>query len=244
VTGLTDEDEQKLADCVVRLIQLGGDRSRPNAARLTGLAVDLVRAGLLEQAARVQQGAVDLLRPLAAGPDPAVRVELADALHNYTIRLLEIDRAQEAAQTADEAIAVYHEASGLAGADQATILREVTIFANALSHNRIFLHQQATRAQEEEVSLLRSTGGTDAASQVQLADALHTLTMRLIEVDRRVDAVAAAEEAITRYADAARLPGADHNKIISELRLFGNELAGNGLPDLADRARQAADRIM
>jgi hypothetical protein len=170
-------------------------------------------------------------------------VELADALHSYTIRPLDIDRAEEAAQTADEAITVYQEAFTPAGADQATILHEVTIFANALSHHRNFLAQQATRAQEEEVALLKAAAGTDAASHVQLADALHTLTVRLLQVDRHADAVAAAQEAISRYGDAARLPGADRNKIISELRLFATELAGNGLPDLANRAREAADRI-
>jgi hypothetical protein len=67
--------------------------------------------------------------------------------------------------------------------------------------------------------------------------------VRLIEVDRQADAVAAAEEAITRYADAARLTGADRTKIFSELRLFATELDGNGLHDLASRARHAADRV-
>jgi hypothetical protein len=37
--------------------------------------------------------------------------------------------------------------------------------------------------------------------------------------------------------------GADHNKIISELRFFASELDGNGRPDLANRARKAADRV-
>ena len=76
-----------------------------------------------------------------------------------------------------------------------------------------------------------------------LAKQLHTLTVRLLQVDRHADAVAAAQEAIGRYGDAARLPGADRTKIISELRLFATELDGNGLPDLANRAREAAGRI-
>jgi hypothetical protein len=115
--------------------------------------------------------------------------------------------------------------------------------AASTSHHRNFLAQQVTRAQEEEVTLLKAAAGTDAASQIQLADALHTLTVRLLQVDRHADAVAAAQEAISRYGEAARLTGADPTKITSELRLFATELDGNGLPDLANRAREAADRI-
>jgi hypothetical protein len=64
-------------------------------------------------------------------------------------------------------------------------------------------------------------------------------------VDRRADAVAAAEESITRYAEAAGSPVQTHNKIISELRFFfATELDGNGRPDLANRARKAADRVV
>jgi hypothetical protein len=39
-------------------------------------------------------------------------------------------------------------------------------------------------------------------------------------------------------------PGADYNKIISELRFLATELDGNGRPDLANRARKAADRVV
>ena len=46
-----------------------------------------------------------------------------------------------------------------------------------------------------------------------LAKQLHTLTVRLLQVDRRADAVAAAQEAIGRYGDAATLTGADRTKI-------------------------------
>jgi len=66
-------------------------------------------------------------------------------------------------------------------------------------------------------------------------------TVGLLQVDRHADAVAAAQEAAT--GERPGLAGADRTKIISELRLFATELDGNGLPDLANRAREAANRI-
>ncbi len=240
VTGLSEEDEQKLANCVVRLVLAGGPFAPASAARLTQLSTDLVRVALPEQAARVQKGAATTLRPLAESADAAVRIDLADALHTYTIRLLDLDRAEQAAESADEAIATYRAAFAIVGADQARIRREVMIFAHALSHHRVKMPPQAARAQEEVVALLRAGTGAGAASPVELADALHTLAIRLFEADRRNDAAAAAEEAITRYAGAARLPGADVDKIRSELALFAVELDGQQQPDLARRAREAA----
>lgn len=239
VTGLSEEDEQKFANCVVRLVLAGGEFARANAARLTELATDLVRVALPEQAAWVQHGAATSLRPLAESADAAPRMDLADALHTYTIRLLDLDRAEQAAESADEAITTYHSAFALAGADQTRIRREVTIFAHALSHHRVKMPPQAARAQEEVVTLLRPA----AAVSVELAGALHTLTIRLFEADRPLDAVAAAGEAIVMYADAARLLGAEVDKIHAELQLFAVELDGQHHPDLAQRAREAAARL-
>ena len=240
VTGLTEEDQQKLASCVVRLVLAGGTSAPANAARLTQLSTEMVRLALPEQAAHVQEGAATILRPLADSADAGVRIDLADALHTYTIRLLDLDRAEQAAEPADEAIATYRAAFALAGADQARIRREVMIFAHALSHHRVKVPPLAARAQEEVVALLRAGADAGAASLVELADALHTLAIRLFEDDRRDDAVAAAEEAITRYAGAARLAGADIDKIRTELALFAVELDGQQEPDLALRAREAA----
>ena len=244
VTGLTEEDQQKLASCVVRLVLAGGTSAPANAARLTQLSTEMVRLALPEQAAHVQEGAATILRPLADSADAGVRIDLADALHTYTIRLLDLDRAEQAAEPADEAIATYRAAFALAGADQARIRREVMIFAHALSHHRVKVPPLAARAQEEVVALLRAgadAGDVSAASAVELADALHTLAIRLFEDDRRDDAVAAAEEAITRYAGAARLAGADIDKIRSELALLGRRAgwpAGAGPRPAGARSRQ------
>ena len=98
---------------------------------------------------------------------------------------------------------------------------------------------QAARAQESVVALLRASG----ASPVELADALHTLAIRLFEADRIIDAVAAAREAITLYVDAARLIGAEVDTIHSELQLFAVELDGKHQPDLAQQAREAAASV-
>ena len=60
VTGLTDADEQKLADCVVRLIQLGGDRrSLPTRCRWAGALSDHVRdqPGSCGEVAGIGEGA-------------------------------------------------------------------------------------------------------------------------------------------------------------------------------------------
>ena len=112
----------------------------------------------------------------------------------------------------------------------------MTIFAHALSHHRVKMPPQAARAQEEIVALLRAA----AASPVELADALHTLAIRLFEADRPNDGVAAAKEAITLYVGAARLAGAEVDKIHSELQPFAVELDGQQQPDLARQAREAA----
>jgi hypothetical protein len=110
-------------------------------------------------------------------------------------------------------------------------------------HATASLHAPAVAAAQAAVDVLH--GFTPPAEQraaflAALADALHTLALRLIRAGRPDEAVAPAEEAVQVYRQAAAAPGADVLRVARNLTELQKQLASVGLTDEAVSAAQAA----
>ncbi len=247
VTGLSEDDQARLTACIARLV-LGGTIGE--AGKLVRLSKDLLVAKLPLAATDAMTGAVTVYQAVAtASPaDPHARLDVANAQHTLTVRLLEVGRLDEAAPMAAGSIAHYTAAAALpvAPGDPDPVppacIRELTLFSRLLAGP---LPAPAAQAQYVAVTLMRAESPpTTADGLIRLADALSTLTVRLLDAHRNDEALAAAQESRSLYVDAAEKPNADLAKISGELLLLSRLMAQYGRPEEAARAQRAAVKVL
>ena len=166
------------------------------AAGLMPLHPDVVMRDL---AAELTGKEVELRRPLAAANPAAHLPELARALNNFSVRLSELGRREDALEAIEESVQIKRP---LAAADPAAHLPELAGTLNNLSIrlSELGRREDALEAIEESVSIRRPLAASNPADNgCDLANALNSLSNRLSELGRREDALEAIEEALETY---------------------------------------------
>lgn len=175
-----------------------------------------------------------------SGTDPDHCLRLAEELHNLAFRLDAADHSDEARAAAHEAIAGYRQSAALGQTRVEWLAANLTILNKLLS--ALADLPGAVEAQQAAVDMLRTPVSSDpvGARRILLADALFTLTARLVDVQRRTDAGATADESIDTYADVLATVRTELNSRAASLLAIADGLSAGGLPDLAAQARQVA----
>ena len=168
----------------------------------------LAHAGRREEALASAQEAVDLYRGLARADARAFEPSLAESLTSLGARLLEVGRQEEALAVTQEAVDLYRR---LAERDPTTHLPDL---AGALTNLGIELQEvgrqeEALAATQEALDLYRRLAEGDPTTYLSdlgraltnlgnphLGGALTNLGVRLSEVGRHEEALAATQEAV------------------------------------------------
>jgi tetratricopeptide (TPR) repeat protein len=213
------------------------------ARQLAALSVQLSAAGQAEDAVRAQRAAVDVLRGIA--PPGGLEAEhltlLAEFLHTLAARLLEAGRPEEAAASGREAVAAYRQAASAVGADVGQIARNLSLLSKLFSS--LGLLADALAALQVAVDALRAFTPPDhlqAEHQNLLAEMLHNLTARLLDLGRLEDAAVSAGHAIACYSQAATILWAEVAATARQLVALAKRLSVSGLAAQAAQAQRAA----
>jgi tetratricopeptide (TPR) repeat protein len=128
--------------------------SRPRRSdQLTDLDHRIPAHVLLLTRIAIAEATVRLWRNTATG-DPSNQAELADALHNFGIRLAEVGRYKDAATAAEEAVTLYRPlAKDNPAAHQSDLANALDTLGMHL--RRVGRTQDALRARTESVDILR-----------------------------------------------------------------------------------------
>ena len=181
---------------------------------------------------REDRAAKELLDSFAP-PDPILadyRTLIARALHDLAVRLLAVGRTDDGIASARAALAAYRLAATSDGAPLAGIAGDLTELTRVFGS--LGLSADSLDATELAVELLsRTVSGEDAnaVDQQALADAQHTLALRLVETGQDEKAASTAEAAIHSYHVAAGLPDADLHGIVGQLTELGTEMSHHSL---------------
>jgi tetratricopeptide (TPR) repeat protein len=170
-------------------------------SQLMGEALELYRSGHLDRARRRGEQAITLCRDLAAAEpdDPQHRRVLASLLYNHAVILNGMDRRAAALAAIQESCRIYEE---LAALDPAAF---EPLYADALSrvgttYTGLGLTAEAVACHRRAVTTYLSLP-PDVAMERAIARAMSLLASSLEADDRLDDAVAAADDALRRYAD-------------------------------------------
>jgi hypothetical protein len=149
------------------------------------------------------QAAVDVLRDAApaAGSETVHLSKLAEAWSTFTLRLIEADRVQDALQPALDTVAAYRRVAALPGADVVWSAQQLLYLSSHLGT----AHQPvaAVAPAQAAVDVLHGVRPAPVAHMAMLAEACHTLALRLKEVGRVREALAPAREGLEIYRQLA-----------------------------------------
>ena len=223
---------------------------RPELAMVSGTARGLLAdsaqaaaAGQTTEAADDAQQAVTVLGSVAVAPDQRLGFLslLAEAQHTLVLRLIAAGRIPEAVGPASAAAAAYKALAEMPGTDRIAIARSL-----------LALCDQITPAQQQTAAVDAAQGAADIVSKTAppgppdagylglLAQAQHTLVLRLIAAGRAPEAVALAGQAISACKTYAAAPGADIAQAGRDLTELAAQLQAVGDAADAAAAQQAA----
>lgn len=169
-------------------------------SQLMGEALELYRSGNLDRARRKGEQAIALCRDLAGAEpdDPQHQRVLASLLYNHAVVLNRMDRRAAALAAVQEASRIYEELVALDPAFE-------PLYADA--QTRVGATYTGLGRTEEAVACHRRAVTTylslppDVAVERGIARAMSLLASSLEADDRPDEAMAAAEDALRRYAD-------------------------------------------
>ena len=235
VTVAVGRDPPVSSSILERASQLLAESSRLAAEGQRDAAVDAARAAA--EGLKVAQASADA--------DAAYLWLFTQALYTLTVRLIEAQRLDDAANAAHDAVSVGRQAAAAPGADVSAVASLMISLSAQLAGAG--LHPEAVDAAQAAADELRgfqppSDGQT--AYLWQFTQALYTLTVRLIEAGRLSDAPAAAHETVQVALQAANAPEADATAVASLMLSLSAQLAGAGLHPGAVEAAQAAVDIL
>jgi tetratricopeptide (TPR) repeat protein len=170
-------------------------------SQLMGEALELYRSGNLDRSRRKGEQAIALCRDLATAEpdDPQHRRVLASLLYNHAVVLNAMDRRAAALSVIQES---SHISEDLVAFDPATF---EPLHADALSrvgvtYTGLGLTEEAVTCQRRAVTTYLSLP-PDVAVERSVARAMSLLASSLEADDRPDEAMAAADDALRRYAD-------------------------------------------
>lgn len=180
--------------------QRGSSAQEEEISQLMGEALDLYRSGNLDRSRRKGEEAIALCRDLVAAEpdDPQHRRVLASLLYNHTVVLNAMDRRPAALPVILESVRLYEE---LAAQDPAY----VPLYADAISragatYTGLGRTEEAVACQRRAVTTYLSLP-PDVAVERSVARAMSLLASALEADDRPDEAMAAAQDALRRFAD-------------------------------------------
>ncbi|MGN9912017.1 tetratricopeptide repeat protein [Phytohabitans sp. LJ34] len=180
--------------------QRGYSAQEDEISQLMGEALELYRSGNLDRARRKGEEAITLCRDLAAvePDDPQHQRVLASLLYNHAVVLNRMDRRAAALAAVQEASRIYEELVALDPAFE-------PLYADA--QTRVGATYTGLGRTEEAVACHRRAVSTylslppDVAVERGIARAMSLLASALEADDRPDEAMAAADDALRRYAD-------------------------------------------
>ena len=193
--------------------------------------------GQHDKAYALSSQAVDLLRVIRA-ERPVFSLILAHALDTYSHQLLGANRDAESYQIAQETAELW---KAMRPSAPGAITRPL---AWALFHLAKFRRKDADKdallVSESAVDMFREVSPLDAAA---LADALYLLADRMLELDRKHEAVVYAEESVRYFREAAsQAPDKYALDLIFSLSLASSCLASvTRTDDALEYAKQAVE---
>ncbi|MFT4393819.1 AAA family ATPase [Gordonia lacunae] len=165
------------------------------AQSLTNLGRHLALIGDLDRGAAESYEAVTLLSSLPVNDDESIRREYAGALNDYSNRLSELGRIDQAITILDQAIAL------LAGIKESALSTSQTLFGllnNRCAHLVEINASAAEQAGRSAISVAERYGG-DSIYQADVALALDNYANALTRLDRHADALEATTRALSIY---------------------------------------------
>lgn len=181
--------------------QRGYSAQEEEISQLMGEALELYRSGHLDRSRRKGEQAIALCRDLAASEpdDPHHRRVLASLLYNHAVVLNAMERRAAALVAIEESVRFYQE---LAALDPAVY---EPLYADALSragttYTGLGRTAEAVTCQRRAVTTYLSLP-PEVATERSVARAMSLLASSLEADDRPDEAMAAADDAVRRYAD-------------------------------------------
>ncbi|MCA6093800.1 tetratricopeptide repeat protein [Streptomyces sp. SCA3-4] len=218
-----DEFRSGLAHGLGALAQAEGELGRPGAAL----------AAMDEE--------VGIRRDLAAERGDLALPELAAALNNRAIWLMECGRVEEALSVSGEAVARYRSlAERRADAFRNGVARSLGTYSTCL--HLAGRPKSALEAAEEAVGIRRRLAAErPGAYLADLALSVHSLTIDLAETGRTDEALARAAEAVGLYRRLAEQePAGFGHRLANSLNTYAHRLNEAGRPaDALEAAREA-----
>ncbi|KPI32876.1 hypothetical protein OV450_6906 [Actinobacteria bacterium OV450] len=171
-------------------------------------------------------------------------VAAAQALHTLTQRLIAEGDTAQARVAALDAIQAYRQIAATSGADVVWVANNALILSAVLA--TAGLAGESTAAAQAAVDVLKEFDPPTQALltyRTVLAQALHTLTQRLIAEEDAAQARVAALDAIQAYRQIAATSGADVVWVANNALILSAVLATAGLAGEAALAREVAAAI-
>ncbi|MDQ7911349.1 tetratricopeptide repeat protein [Phytohabitans sp. ZYX-F-186] len=181
--------------------QRGYSAPEEEISQLMGEALELYRSGHLDRARRKGEQAIALCRELAAAEpdDPRHRRVLASLLYNHAVVLNGMERWAAALAAVQESGRLYEE---LAGLDPATYepLHADALTRTGSTYIGLGRTAEAVACQRRAVTMYLSLP-PDVGAERGVARAMSLLASSLEADDQPDEAMAAADDALRRYAD-------------------------------------------
>jgi tetratricopeptide (TPR) repeat protein len=181
--------------------QRGLSAQEEEISQLMGEALELYRSGNLDRARRKGEQAIALCRDLDSvePDDPQHRRVLASLLYNHAVVLNAMDRRAAALSVIQESCRLYEELVALDPAAYEPLYADALSRAGA-TYTGLGLTEEAVACQRRAVTTYLSLP-SDVAVERAVARAMSLLASSLEADDRPDDAMAAADDALRRYAD-------------------------------------------
>jgi hypothetical protein len=177
------------------------------AGELLNLSRQLTASARPVEAIEPPRAAADILRGPAGAPDATADITFLFGYSLMTVatRLMEAGRAAEAPAPAAEAVTAFRRAATVTGSNHRAIAGELLNLSRQLTANA--RHVDALDSAGAAVDVFRAVASLPDAQvddRSLFAVLLHTLALRLIDADRRNDALPPAEESIVFYRRLAQ----------------------------------------
>ncbi|BCB85231.1 hypothetical protein [Phytohabitans suffuscus] len=181
--------------------QRGYSAQEDEVSQLMGESLELYRSGHLDRSRRKGEQAIALCRDLAVAEpdDPQHRRVLASLLYNHAVVLNAMDRRAAALAAIQESVRLYAELAALDPTAYEPLYADALTRAGA-TYSGLGRTTEAVACQRRAVTTYL-TLPPDVAVERGVARAMSLLASSLEADDQPDDAIAAADDALRRYAD-------------------------------------------